>query len=116
MSTERTKRWLCGMPVIGKGGPGGLDSNGPTNDAGYAPGWCGVHITQHQKPDPSKDSYAMDVTLKDNNEVQIGGASSGPTMSLGSKLPLTVEIQTLAVDADPIRIQYGDQSFDTNDA
>ena len=35
------------------------------NPAGYSTGWCGVHVTQHQKPDPSKDNYTFDIYLRD---------------------------------------------------
>lgn len=104
------------MPKIGKAG-GGIDSNAPTNDKGYAPGWCGFHVTQFQKPDPSKDSYSLEVALKDANENQIGGVGrSGPSVSLTSKLPLTLEIKTGGVDADPVSFAYGSQSWDSNDS
>ncbi|OAL43988.1 hypothetical protein IQ07DRAFT_605502 [Pyrenochaeta sp. DS3sAY3a] len=114
--TSRHKKWECGVPKIGKAG-GGIDSNAPTNDKGYAPGWCGFHVTQFQKPDPSKDSYSLEVTLKDANENQIGGVGrSGPSVSLASKLPLTLEIKTGGVDADPVSFAYGSQSWDSNDS
>lgn len=104
------------MPKIGKGqGSTGLDSNAPTNSAGYAPGWCGLHVVQHQKPNPATDSYTLNVSLKDDNENEIGNAASGPTLSLGSKLPYTVEIQTHNVDADAVTFQYAGQSWDSND-
>ena len=104
------------MPKIGKGG-GSLDSNGPTNDRGYASGWCGVHVIQYQKPDPSKDSYSLEASLNDANENQIGAIGKvGPTISLTSKLPLTLETKTGAVDADPVSFAYGGQSWDSNDS
>lgn len=116
ISTSRTKKWECGVPKIGKGG-GGLDSNAPTNDKGYAPGWCGFHVTQYQKPDPSKDDYSLEASLNDANENKIGGTDGkvGPTLSLTSKLPLTLEIKTGGVDADPVSFAYGSQSWDSND-
>jgi hypothetical protein len=63
ISTSRTKKWECGVPKIGKGG-GGLDSNAPINDKGYAPSWCGFHVTQYQKPDPSKDDYSLEISQR----------------------------------------------------
>lgn len=112
----RTKKWQCGVPKIGKAG-GGLDSNGPTNEKGYAPGWCGVHVTQYQKPNPSKDSYSLEANLFDANENKIGGTSGkvGPTLSLTSKLPLTLEIKTGHVDADPVTFAYGSQTWTSDD-
>lgn len=114
---DRTKKWECGVPKIGKGG-GGLDSNGPVNDRGYAPGWCGVHVIQHQKPDPSKDSYSLEAYINDNNENKIGGTdkAGGPSLSLTSKLPYTLEIHTGGVDADPVSFAYAGQSWDSNDS
>lgn len=112
---SRTKKWECGMPKIGKGGAG-IDSNAPNNDKGYAPGWCGFHVKQYQKPDPSKDQYSLEVTLKDANENEIGSSGKvGPSVSLTSKLPLTLEIKTGGVDADPVSFAYGSQSWDSND-
>ncbi|KAF2687029.1 hypothetical protein K458DRAFT_295702, partial [Lentithecium fluviatile CBS 122367] len=113
---SRTKTWECGMPKTGKGGAG-LDSNGPVNDRGYRPGWCGVHVTQYQKPDPSKDQYSLDAIIKDANENRIGGtdARGGPALSLGGKLPMTVEVRTGGVDADPVSFGYGGDSWNSND-
>lgn len=117
ISTSRFKKWECGVPKIGKGG-GGLDSNAPNNDKGYRPGWCGVHVIQYQKPNPAKDQYSLEITaLNDANENKIGGVGkSGPNVSLMSKLPLTVEIKTGGVDADPVRFAYGSQAWDSNDS
>ncbi|KAH7079682.1 hypothetical protein FB567DRAFT_449403 [Paraphoma chrysanthemicola] len=116
ISTSRTKKWECGVPKIGKGG-GNLDSNAPNNSKGYRPGWCGVHVIQYQKPDPSKDQYSLEVTaLNDANENKIGEfKKGGPTASVTSKLPLTLEIKTGGVDADAVRFAYGSQSWDSND-
>jgi hypothetical protein len=105
------------VPKIGRGG-GNLDSNGPTNAQGYRPGQCGIHITQYQKPNPAKDSYSLEAVLKDANDNVIGGTLNGkvgPTLSLTSKLPLTVEIKTGGVDADPVTFAYGGQSWTSND-
>tara|TARA_R110002003_G_scaffold534_20_gene20340 strand:+ start:5851 stop:6291 length:441 start_codon:yes stop_codon:yes gene_type:complete len=87
------------------------------DDKGYRPGWCGVHVIQYQKPDPSKDQYSLEVTaLNDANENKIGEfKKGGPTASVTSKLPLTLEIKTGGVDADPVRFAYGSQSWDSND-
>ena len=114
ITENRRKIWECGIPKIGKGGPG-LDSNGPVNDQGYRPGTCRVHVVQYQKPDPEEDDYSLEIsTLVDDNENKIGGlAKSGPDVSLTSKLPLTLEIKTGNVDADPIYFAYGADSWDS---
>jgi len=116
IAVSRTKGWECGVPKIGRGGEG-LDSNAPNNDRGYRAGWCGIHVTQYQKPDAAS-SYAIEIPhLNDANENKIGSiGKSGPSVSLTSKLPLTVEIKTGAVDDDPIRFAYGNQFWDSNDS
>lgn len=115
IAVSRTKGWECGVPKIGRGGQG-LDSNAPNNDRGYRAGWCGVHVKQYQKPGPA-DSYALEVArLNDANENLIGSlGKSGPSVSVTSLLPLTLEISTGAVDDEPVRFAYGDQFWDSND-
>lgn len=117
MQANPFKRWGCGVPKIGKSG-GDVTSVGPINDKGYAPGQCGIHVIQYQKPDPAKDSYALEIThLNDNNEAKIGGTEKvGPSVSLTSKLPWTVEIKTGGVDADPVSFAYGGDAWDSNDS
>ncbi|KAF2281228.1 uncharacterized protein EI97DRAFT_463594 [Westerdykella ornata] len=116
----RKRMWECGVPRVGKAlgspdDPHHLDSNGPTNEKGYAPGQCGIHVTHYQKPDPVKDSYSLEIKLFDNNEVEIGASGRvGPNYSLGSKLPYTVEVRTGAVDADPVRFAYAGFEWDSN--
>lgn len=101
---------ICGMPAIGKAyGPGGLDSQGPVNDRGYAPGWCGLHVTQHQKVNQSDPNshYQFDITIKDNNEDVIGSVSGADTLAnigigVTSKLPWVVVVTAQNVDEDPV--------------
>ena len=118
-TTNTLKKWECGVPVVGKGGPEGtaIDSNGPVNDRGYAEGWCVAHITQYQKADPAVDAYALDAKIYDNNENEIGGTTekAGPTLSLASLLPYTLEVSTGGIDDDPVSFRYGDQSWNSND-
>jgi hypothetical protein len=110
----RTRKWECGMPREGKSG-GPLNSDGPVNERGYAPGDCSIHVTHFQKPDPSKDSYSLDLKVYDNNENEIGGSGKvGPNHSLASKLPYTVEVTTGGVDADPVRFGYAGFEWDSN--
>jgi hypothetical protein len=116
ISTNRRKKWFCGVPKIGKGG-GGLDSNGPVNDRRYRPGTCNIHVKQFQKPYPSKDKYQIEISaITDENETKIGGVGkNGPDVTLKSKLPNTIRVWTLAVDDDPVKFHYGDQEWTSED-
>jgi hypothetical protein len=75
-------------------------------------------VTQYQKPDPSKDGYSLEVArINDANENSIGSLpKGGPTASVTSKLPLTLEIKTGGVDDDPVTFAYGGDSWSSNDA
>ncbi|KAL8764380.1 MAG: hypothetical protein Q9184_000085, partial [Pyrenodesmia sp. 2 TL-2023] len=56
-SNDGTRSNQCGVPAIGKNyGPGKLDSQGPVTPAGYAGGWCGIHVVQYQKKNPAGDA------------------------------------------------------------
>jgi hypothetical protein len=85
--------------------------------ARFAGGWCGVHVIQHQKPNPATDSYSLEATIFDADKNVIGGTGgpSGPTLTLASQLPFTLDIQTHNIDADPVSFQYAGQSWDSND-
>ncbi|KAL8855843.1 MAG: hypothetical protein Q9178_007527 [Gyalolechia marmorata] len=114
----------CGVPAIGRNyGPGKLDSQGPVNSAGYAGGWCGIHVVQYQKKKPKGNPvtdpnarYHMDVTIFDSNQDNIGevlGADplAGEPIEITSKLPHVMLVTTQKVDADPVLFAYSDQSW-----
>ncbi|KAL8877993.1 MAG: hypothetical protein Q9215_005081 [Flavoplaca cf. flavocitrina] len=114
----------CGVPAVGKNyGPGTLDSKGPTNDAGYAPGSCGVHVVQHQKINPAGDPatdreahYHLDITVYDNNQEKIGEvlgaeAPAGKAVNVYSKLPFVLLVTAQEEDADPVLFDYADQHW-----
>jgi hypothetical protein len=112
----RTRKWLCGVPKRGQNFKG-LDSNKPTNDRDYAPGLCGIHVTQYQKPDPSKDQYSFTARIMDSNQNEIGnsgGKQVGPIIVLTTKLPKTFTITGRAVDADPVGLGYDGATSDSN--
>jgi hypothetical protein len=120
---EHTKcQFYCGVPKVGKsaGGKDGANSEGPTNEAGFAPGWCGVHVTQHQKADPAVDNYHFDVSIKDNNENEIGGKpdlelATDASFDIISKLPAPLRIIAGATDDSVAKFEYNGQYFGSND-
>lgn len=101
---------MCGAPKIGSDAFG-LDSDGPVNDRSYASGWCVAHITHYQKPDPPVNSYGLEVKIYDNNQNEIGSSPrGGPTASVGSKLPYTLEVSTGGIDDEPVYCAYAGNS------
>jgi hypothetical protein len=110
----RTRKWHCGVPKSGHNFPG-LDSNAPTNNRGYRPGWCGIHVTQYQKPNPAKDGYSLSAKVFDANQNEIGnsGGKQGARLSFGSKLPLPFIVNSRAVDADPLDFEYNGVKWDS---
>lgn len=118
IKSDPLKKWLCGVPRIGlQSDKGGLDSNAPENGKGYRPGTCSVHVKQFQKPDPSKDDYALEISsVTDANQKKIGGrGKGGKDVVLKTKLPETISFWTGGVDKDPIRFQYGKDKWTSND-
>ncbi|KAI4207531.1 MAG: hypothetical protein LQ346_000463 [Caloplaca aetnensis] len=114
----------CGVPAVGKNyGPGELDSQGPTNEQGYAGPWCGVHVIQYQKKNPAGDpatdpeaQYHMDVKIFDHNEDPIGEvlgaeAKAGQAVGVTGKLPYVMLVTAQNVDEDPVLFAYADQSW-----
>ena len=123
-NNDDIRSYKCGMPAIGKNyGPGKLDSEGPVNAAGYATGWCGVHVVQYQKENPAADPasnpaghYHLDITIYDNNQDQIGqflgaDAPAEKAVDVTSKLPYVLEVTAQNVDSDPVLFAYADQSW-----
>jgi hypothetical protein len=107
----------CGVPKLGKR-IGDIYSNMPENENGYAPGWCGMHVTQHQKPDPSKDKYRFDVKLFDVNENLIGEVLdqvADKIIEVPSKLPHVMLVEAGNVDNDAVLFKYAEQHFGSND-
>jgi hypothetical protein len=79
---------------------------------------CAFHVTQYQKPDPSKDSYKFDVIIKDANGNEIGsvyGAVATGPIEVKSSLPLPLIVTAGNVDADAVLFSYGDQNWGSND-
>lgn len=83
----------------------------------YKPGWCGLHITHYQKPDPSKDPYSVNVLLKDTDGMTIDNTletvqSRDPVAvkGFGGQLLVQLIVTTGNVDKYPVRFAYGNQS------
>jgi len=109
----RTRKWTCGVPKRGQNFKG-LDSNMPAPN-GYAPGSCGIHITQYQKPDPSKDPYSLAAKIYDANQNEIGnsnGKQLGPVLVLTTPLPNTFTITARNIDADSLKLGYDGREWD----
>lgn len=87
----------------------------------YKPGWCGLHITHYQKPDPSKDPYSINVVLEDADSMIIGNTlgtveSRNPIVvpGFGGQLPVQLIVTMGNVDKDPVQFAYGDQNWDSD--
>ncbi|KAK2792987.1 hypothetical protein FQN51_001392 [Onygenales sp. PD_10] len=97
-------------------------SAGGEDTLDYSPAWCGIHITQYQKNDrdnPHPD-YRFDISIKDHQGQEIGRAdfANGPKdekINVYSALPWVLVVTPGAVDSDPVRFAYSDQSWDSND-
>lgn len=88
----------------------------------YAAGWCGVHVTQHQKNEPDNPSgnYKLDIQIKDAGGAQIGGVggADAPTnqgVGVTSQLPAVLIVTTGAVDDDSVLFDYNGAHWGSND-
>ncbi len=79
-------------------------------------GWCGIHVTQHQKPKPATDHYKLDVSVYDPKGALIGrvagaDAPAGVGVDVTSTLPNVMVVTTGKVDADAVLFNYGAQAW-----
>lgn len=88
----------------------------------YAPGWCGMHVTQYQQNEGPNSStgddsnYRLTVTLKDATGAAVGGVALadvryGGTVDVTSQLPAVMLATVLYNDNDPIGFAYNGQNF-----
>ena len=83
-------------------------------------GWCGLHITQHQKnEDGVGGDYQYDLRIYDAIQEEIGGVNALDipnlqTRGVDSQLPYVIEITSGEIDPDPIAFAYGGQSWTTD--
>ena len=88
----------------------------------YAPGRCGVHVTQYQKNedfDPDSN-YKFDITIFDNGGATIGEkfGAEAPTnvgVDVASELPFVLTVTAQAVDDDAVLFSYAGQNWGSND-
>jgi hypothetical protein len=114
--------WECGIPKIGTAAFG-LSIFQPVDPApGFAPGWCTMHVVQHQRNEYGiGGDYAFDVIIYDANKKVIGLTQAQPidpnskTLSVTSHLPYTVEIEAKGGDNDPVKFSYAGQVWQDND-
>ena len=90
--------------------------------AGYATGWCGVHITHYQIPEGGS-SYSVEATIFDAHGIEIGRREKtdatepvGVTGALPYVLMITAAKPGSSEDPDsaPISFAYGDQSWNSD--
>lgn len=90
----------------------------PDGDGGYAPGQCGIHIIQYQKPVPGVDPYSLEISIKDANGDEVGKKSKTAVpeniLSVTSKLPHTVDIATGEEDHQGLVVAYGEDIWSTD--
>ena len=116
--------WGCGIPKLGRGlHIDGIDMDNTIPDKpgrDYAVGKCSIHLVQHQKPNPSKDEYKMEIWIKDANLGDIGAIYPAVEMKanvakkVDSKLKVPLEVMMHKVDKDPVSFVYGKEKWDTN--
>lgn len=86
----------------------------------YNKGWCGLHITQHQKnEDGTGANYKYDVRIYDAIQAVMGGANGldipgYQSATVDSQLPYGVVMTSGALDADPIGLAYAGETWTTN--
>lgn len=94
--------WKCGVPHA------------------YARGNCRVVISQHHRPDVSVAREEIQIDLIDNNNDQIGGATTWAdkekyTHTDGAgRLPHAVEIQMGEEEDGTVNFKYGGYEWDSN--
>ena len=88
----------------------------------YAGGWCGLHVTQHQKNEPDNQSpnYKLDIHIYDAAQHEIGSvigadAPEGKGVGITSQLPYVLILTTGAVDSDPVTFDYAGAHWTSSD-
>lgn len=99
-----------------------FEAAGRTGPGGFKAGWCGFHVTQYQKDNPSDPNshYHLDVSVKDASGAVVGtvgyqDAPSGQSVHCSSRLPNPVVVTAQNVDTDALLFEYGGQHFGSND-
>lgn len=92
----------------------------PPHWGAFTPGWCGVHVTQYQKPRPGIDNYTLDVKMFDSagnaiGEVNGADAPAGVGVGVTSALPYVLMVTAQNLDADAVLFAYGAQNWGSND-
>lgn len=90
------------------------------NQNGYAPGWCGVHVSQYEKSTGSANplaEYQLAVTIFDGAGQPIAYATKqpvDPAIIVPSKLPFNLIVSDNGAD-DTVCFWYSDQYWCSND-
>ncbi|KAI2616261.1 hypothetical protein GGR54DRAFT_237918 [Hypoxylon sp. NC1633] len=112
--------WRCGFPKLQKASSSAFgitlmykDSDKPD----YTPGRCTVHVTQYQRNEYGNGGeFAFAVQIYDGAGDQIGHVQKAQVdsdghLSVFSKLPLTLVLDTGRQDVSPVHFSYGTQSW-----
>lgn len=96
------------------------DSDVSSTTSAPTSGWCGIHVTQYQKPNPATDNYKVDVSVYDDNGALIGrvagaDAPAGERVYVISTLPNVLSVTLGKVDADVVLFNYGTDAWGSND-
>ncbi|KAI2606592.1 hypothetical protein GGR54DRAFT_438991 [Hypoxylon sp. NC1633] len=118
--THADYSWVCGFPRLRRAANSFFGVNLMNQDsdkATYTPGWCTAHVTQYQRNEYGNgDYYAFAVQIFDGAGDQIGHVAKAPVdatghLSVNSKLPYTLVLDTGPNDDAPVQFAYSDQSW-----
>ncbi|KAF1936119.1 hypothetical protein EJ02DRAFT_427783 [Clathrospora elynae] len=114
--------WQCGLPKTGTAGFGMSSFHAPDPAPGFTPGWCTMHVVQHQRNELGVgNEYEFDVIIKDVANKDVGGvqlAAIDPitkALSVSSQLQWTVDIIAAGDGNAPVVFKYGGQTCQNGD-
>jgi hypothetical protein len=100
--------YKCGIPTIGSVAFGISNLQQQDSASGFTPGWCTVHVAQHQR-----NQYGAKKVVGSTQKHGIDGASK--SLSVASYLPNALEVIAKGGDFDPVVFKYGGMTWDSND-
>jgi hypothetical protein len=114
--------YKCGIPTIGSVAFGISNLQQQDSASGFTPGWCTVHVAQHQRNQYGVGAdYAFDVVIFDGAKKVVGSTQkhgidgASKSLSVASYLPNALEVIAKGGDFDPVVFKYGGMTWDSND-